>query len=344
MIVLMGSGAGAVGEAVTTLSNRGEKVGLLVVRLYRPFPVAELIAALPPTVRTLAVLDRTKEPGAPADPLHLDVMAALNDPLAAARFTSGTPRDDRRALRAVEQGVHAGDGGRGVHRGRPTTPMRQSVVGIVDDVTNNSLEVPMDFPADSSRVRAVFFGLGSDGTVGANKNTATIVGGATDLNVQAYFVYDSKKSGSVTVSHLRFDEEPITSTYLISEATFVGVHQWGLMEKLNVLGVAGHGARVLLNSPHPADEVWDHLPNEVQQQVLAKELELWTIDAAAVARKAGIGGRINTVMQACFFAISGVLPLEEAMPRLTEAVRKSYGKRGTVVVRAQPRGHRRRHS
>ena len=256
----MGSGAGAVGEAVTTLANRGERVGLLVVRLYRPFPVAELIAALPPTVRTLAVLDRTKEPGAPADPLHLDVLAALDDP----RPLPGSP-PARPGRSACATGCRARSSRRrwpprSSPRPATPTPMRQSVVGIVDDVTNNSLEVPMDFPADSSRVRAVFFGLGSDGTVGANKNTATIVGGATDLNVQAYFVYDSKKSGSVTVSHLRFDEAPITSTYLISEATFVGVHQWGLIEKLNVLGLAGHGARVLLNSPHPADEVWDHLP------------------------------------------------------------------------------------
>jgi pyruvate-ferredoxin/flavodoxin oxidoreductase len=332
VIVLMGSGAGAVGEAVRTLVHRGERVGLLVVRLYRPFPVAHLIAALPATVRTLAVLDRTKEPGAPADPLHLDVMAAMADPRASARFPARVPRtigvryglSSKEFTPAMAAAVFTEAG--------LDAPMRQSVVGIVDDVTNNSLEVPMDFPADTSRVRAVFFGLGSDGTVGANKNTATIVGGATDLNVQAYFVYDSKKSGSVTVSHLRFDEQPITSTYLISEATFVGVHQWGLIDKLNVLGVAGHGARVLINSPHPADEVWAHLPHEVQLQVLAKDLELWVIDASSVARKAGIGGRINTVMQACFFAISGVLPLAEAMPRLVEAVRTSYGKRGAVVV------------
>ncbi|HYN57677.1 MAG TPA: pyruvate:ferredoxin (flavodoxin) oxidoreductase [Motilibacterales bacterium] len=332
VIVLMGSGAGAVGEAVETLAHRGERVGLLVVRLYRPFPVGALIAALPPTVRTLAVLDRTKEPGAPADPLHLDVMAALFDPRATARFTGGLPRtigvryglSSKEFTPAMAAAVFT--------EASTATPLRQSVVGIVDDVSKNSLEIPMDFPADASRVKAVFYGLGSDGTVGANKNTATIVGGATDLNVQAYFVYDSKKSGSVTVSHLRFDEDPITSTYLISEATFVGVHQWGLMEKLNVLAVAGHGARVLLNAPYAADEVWDQLPKEVQQQVLAKDLDLWTIDASAVARAAGIGGRINTVMQACFFAISGVLPLDEAMPRLTEAVRKSYGKRGAVVV------------
>ncbi|HSO03536.1 MAG TPA: hypothetical protein VLQ92_03565, partial [Candidatus Limnocylindrales bacterium] len=200
VMVLMGSGAGAAGEAVRTLSHRGEKVGLLVVRLYRPFPIGDLIAALPPTARTLAVLDRTKEPGAPADPLHLDVMAALFAPRAAARFTAGLPRtigvryglSSKEFTPAMAAAVFT--------EAAAAAPLRQSVVGIVDDVTRNSLEVPMDFPADTSRVRAVFFGLGSDGTVGANKNTATIVGGATDLNVQAYFVYDSKKSGSVTVS------------------------------------------------------------------------------------------------------------------------------------------------
>ncbi len=332
VLVLMGSGAGAAGEAVRILVARGEKVGMLVVRLYRPFPVAELIAALPATVRTLAVADRTKEPGAPADPLHLDVLAAMSDPRAAARFAAGPPRtigvryglSSKEFTPAMSAAIFV--------EAAESTPMRQSVVGIVDDVTGNSLEVPIDFPQDTARVRAVFYGLGSDGTVGANKNTALIVGGATDLQVQAYFVYDSKKSGSVTVSHLRFDEAPITSTYLIAEATFVGVHQWGLLERQNVLGVAGHGARVLINSPYPADEVWDQLPFEVQRQVLAKELELWVVDASRVARAAGIGGRINTVMQACFFAISGVLPLEEAMPRLTEAVRKSYGKRGSIVV------------
>ncbi|MGB8021057.1 MAG: pyruvate:ferredoxin (flavodoxin) oxidoreductase [Candidatus Nanopelagicales bacterium] len=332
VIVLMGSGAGAVGEAVRTLVGRGERVGLAVVRLYRPFPVAELLAALPTTVRTLAVMDRTKEPGAPADPLHLDVLAALADPAAAERFAGRLPRtigvryglSSKEFTPAMAAAVYG--------EARRRKPLRQSVVGIVDDVSRNSLTVPKDFPADAARIRAVFYGLGSDGTIGANKNTAMIVGGATDLNVQAYFVYDSKKSGSVTVSHLRFDVEPIESTYLVSDATFVGVHQWSLMERLDVLAVAGNGARVLLNSPYPPEEVWDRLPLEVQQQVLDKELDLWSVDASAVARGAGIGGRINTVMQACFFAISGVLPLEEAMPRLAEAVRKSYGKRGSVVV------------
>ncbi len=332
VIVLMGSGAGAAAEAVRSLVDAGERVGLLTVRLYRPFPVATLLAALPPTVGTLAVMDRTKEPGAPADPLHLDVLAALADPAAAARFADGVPRaigvryglSSKEFTPAMAAAVLA--------EAAQASPRRQSVVGIVDDVNGNSLAVDSDFPADTSRVRAVFYGLGSDGTVGANKNTATIVGEATDLNVQAYFVYDSKKSGSVTVSHLRFDEASITSTYLISEATFVGVHQWGLLERQDVLGVAGPAARVLINSPHPPEEVWDALPLEVQEQVLAKDLDLWTIDASAVARAAGIGGRINTVMQACFFAISEVLPLDEAMPRLTEAVRRTYGKRGDVVV------------
>ncbi len=330
--VLMGSGAGAMTEAVESLTARGERVGLLVVRLYRPFPVGELLAALPRSVRTVAVLDRTKEPGAPADPLHLDVMAALAGPGAAREFPGGIPRtigvryglSSKEFTPAMAAAVFA--------EAARQNPRRQSVVGIVDDVSGASLELPVDFPSDAARVRAVFYGLGSDGTVGANKNTAAIVGSATDLNVQAYFVYDSRKSGSVTVSHLRFDERPIRSTYLIGEATFVGVHQWHLLERLDVLGVAGHGARVLVNSPHPADEVWDRLPREVQEEVLAKDLELWVVDASAVARSAGIGGRINTVMQACFFAIADVLPFGEAMPRLEEAVRRTYGKRGSVVV------------
>jgi pyruvate-ferredoxin/flavodoxin oxidoreductase len=332
VMVLMGSGAGAAGEAVRTLLARGERVGLVVVRLYRPFPTEALLAALPPTVRTVAVLDRTKEPGAPGDPLHLDVIAALADPRADDRFGARPPRTIgvRYGLSSKEF-TPAMAAAALAEAGAPR-PMRQSVVGIVDDVTNTSLEVPVDFPQDTSRVRAVFFGLGSDGTVGANKNTAAIVGEATDLNVQAYFVYDSKKSGSVTVSHLRFDDDPITSSYLIDEATFVGVHQWGLLERQNVLGIAGPGARVLVNSPHPAEEVWDRLPLEVQQQVLAKDLDLWVVDASRVAREAGVGRRINTVMQACFFAIADVLPLDEAMPRLQEAVRTTYGKRGSVVV------------
>ena len=332
VVVLMGSGVGAAQEAVRTLMARDARVGLVTVRLYRPFPVAELLAALPATTRRIAVLDRTKEPGAPADPLHLDVLAALADPAAASRFPAGVPRTI-----GVRYGLSSKEFTPAMAAGvftelRTEAPRRQTLVGIVDDVGNASLEVPIDFPSDSARVRAVFFGLGSDGTVGANKNTATIVGGATDLNVQAYFVYDSKKSGSVTVSHLRFDPAPITSTYLISEATFVGVHQWSLLERQNVLGVAGHRARVLINSPYPAEEVWDRLPLEVQQQVLAKDLELWCVDAAAVARQAGIGGRINTVMQTCFFAVSEVLPVAEATPRLVDAVRRSYGKRGSVVV------------
>jgi pyruvate-ferredoxin/flavodoxin oxidoreductase len=332
VMVLMGSGAGAAAEAVAALIARGERVGLAVVRLYRPFPVSELLAAVPPTTRTLAVLDRTKEPGAPADPLHLDVMATLADRAAADRFPAGAPRtfgvryglSSKEFTPAMAAAVLA--------EAAVAQPKRQATVGIVDDVSGTSLSVPEDFTADRSRVRAVFYGLGSDGTVGANKNTAQVVGRATDLHAQGYFVYDSKKSGSVTVSHLRFDDAPITSTYLIEDATFVGVHQWNLLERLDVLRLAGQRARVLVNAPVPADQVWDQLPLEVQQQVLAKELELWAIDAGAVARSVGIRGRINTVMQACFFAISGVLPLEEAMPKLTEAVRKSYGKRGTVVV------------
>ncbi|MGV1006188.1 MAG: pyruvate:ferredoxin (flavodoxin) oxidoreductase [Candidatus Nanopelagicales bacterium] len=331
VVVIMGSGLGAVTECVETLQARGEKVGVLAVRLYRPFPTAELLAALPPTVRTVAVLDRTKEPGAPADPLHLDVSMALSEPAAHARFAAGTPRtigvryglSSKEFTPAMAAAVFAA--------AASERPARQTVVGITDDVTGNSLPVP-DFPADHARVRAVFWGLGSDGTVGANKNTAMIVGDATDLNVQAYFVYDSKKSGSVTTSHLRFDEAPIRSTYLISSATFVGVHQWGLLEKLDVLAVAGPEATVLINAPMPAEQVWDALPGEVQEQILIKDLRVWAVDASAVAKAAGIGGRINTVMQTCFFAVSGVLPPEDVAPRLEAAVHKSYGRRGPVVV------------
>jgi pyruvate-ferredoxin/flavodoxin oxidoreductase len=332
VIVLMGSGAGAAAEAVATLLGRGERVGLAVLRLYRPFPVEALLEALPATVRTLVVADRTKEPGAPADPLHLDVIAALAHPRASGRFPAGLPRTIGLRYGLSSKEFTPAMAAAALAEADEPAPRRQSTVGIIDDVGRTSLEVPFDFPQDAARVRAVFYGLGSDGTVGANKNTATIVGTATDLHVQAYFVYDSKKAGSTTVSHLRFDAEPIMSTYLIEEATFVGVHQWNLLERQDVLRVAGHRAQVLLNCPNPPDQVWDRLPLEVQHEILAKDLDVWTIDASAVARRCGIGGRINTVMQACFFAVAGVLPLEEAMPRLYEAIRATYGKRGSVVV------------
>jgi pyruvate-ferredoxin/flavodoxin oxidoreductase len=332
VIVMMGSGVGAVREAVDELNGNGERVGVAVVRLYRPFPAAALLAALPPTVRTVAVLDRTKEPGAPFEPLHLDVLAALWHSDAGVWGDGRVPRviGGRYGLSSKEftpaMAVAVLDEAGAPH------PHNGFTVGIVDDVTRTSLTHDTTFRTDHAKVRAVFYGLGSDGTVGANKNTAKIVGTNTDLHVQAYFVYDSKKSGSTTVSHLRFDPAPIDSSYLIQDATFVGVHQWSFLERHDVLAVAGPGATVLINSPYAADELWGRLPQVAQERIVQGQLVVHTIDAAAVARTAGLPGRVNTVMQACFFALSGVLPTEDALTELRHAIELTYGKRGSLVV------------
>ncbi|MGZ4791530.1 MAG: pyruvate:ferredoxin (flavodoxin) oxidoreductase [Ilumatobacteraceae bacterium] len=332
VVVLMGSGAGAAKETVDELCSRGERVGVAVVRLFRPFPTEALLAALPPSTRTVVVLDRTKEPGAPFEPLHLDVLSALWHSSAESWAGGQTPRviggryglSSKEFTPAMVKAVF--------DEAAVDTPRNSFTIGIIDDVTHTSLSFDPSFTTDRARVRAVFFGLGSDGTVGANKNTAKIVGKNTDLVVQGYFVYDSKKSGSMTVSHLRFDPQPIDSTYLIDRATFVGVHQWNFLERIDVLSVAAPGAMVLINSPYPADQVWDRLPVEVQEIVLQRGLRLHAIDAAAVAEAAGLAGRVNTVMQTCFFALAEVLPTEEAVARLKDAIRSSYGKRGDVVV------------
>ncbi len=332
VIVLMGSGVGAVQETVDALGRSGERVGVAVVRLFRPFPSDALLAALPPSTRTVVVLDRTKEPGAPFEPLHLDVLSALwHSPpdhwadgrlprVIGGRYGLSSKEFTPAMVKAV------------FDEGALATPRNGFTVGIIDDVTHLSLAVDPSFVTDQAQVRAVFYGLGSDGTVGANKNTAKIVGKNTDLEVQAYFVYDSKKSGSMTISHLRFNPTPITSTYLIDRATFVGVHQWQFLDRMDVLSVAAPGATVLINSPHPADQVWDKLPVEVQTVVLERGLQLHTIDAVAVANAAGLPGRVNTVMQACFFALAGVLPTDQAIVKLKEAIATTYGKRGEVVV------------
>ena len=332
VIVVMGSAYGTVCETVDALNAAGQRVGVAVVRLYRPFPTEALLHALPPSVRTVVVLDRTKEPGAPFEPLHLDVMAALWHSAPQRWDEGGPPRlvggryglSSKELTPAMVKAVF--------DEAATASPRNGFTVGIFDDVSNTSIEWDPTWRTDRARVRAVFYGLGSDGTVGANKNTAKIVGDDTYLEVQAYFVYDSKKSGSMTVSHLRFDPEPIRGTYLVDQATFVGVHQWMFLDRMPVLGTAAPGATVLLNSPYPADEVWDRLPAEVQAEVIGKGLQLHCIDAAAVARKAGIPGRINTVMQTCFFALSGILPMDEALAKLADAIRYSYGKRGEVVV------------
>ena len=325
VIVLMGSGAGAVREAVDALVSAGEKVGMLTVRLYRPFPTQALLDALPESATRIAVLDRVKEPGAPAEPLHLDVSIAVQEAgravlVTGGRYGLGSKEFTARDAAAVFADLAGAE------------PKRRFTVGIVDDVTRMSLPRLDDFNLSPTARSAVFYGLGSDGTVGANKTSIKIIGENTDLHAQGYFVYDSKKSGSVTVSHLRFGPDPIYSTYLVEAADFVACHQFGLLERMDVLGIARPGATVLLNAPCAADEVWDRLPVEVQQQVIDKALVLWAVDAGRVAREVGLGSRINTVMQPCFFALSGVLDETASIDLIKRSIEKSYGRRGHTVV------------
>ncbi|MFO1401748.1 MAG: pyruvate:ferredoxin (flavodoxin) oxidoreductase [Steroidobacteraceae bacterium] len=330
VIVQMGSGVGATREAVERLRAAGEKVGLLTVRLYRPFDTAAFVAALPTTVRSIATLDRTKEPGAVGEPLYQDVVAAL-----AEAWPEGAPLPrvigGRYGLSSKEYTPAMAKAA--FDELRSSRPKRHFTVGITDDVSHLSLAVDADFDTEAAGVtRAVFYGLGADGTVGATKNTVKIIGENTPLHAQGYFVYDSKKSGAITVSHLRFGPAPIESTYLVRHADFVACHQFEFMEKLDVLEFAREGATFLLNSPYGPDEVWSRLPREAQQGILDKRLRFFVVDALQVARQAGLAGRINTVTQACFFAISGVLPRDEAIRAIKDAIRKTYGKRGETVL------------
>ena len=331
VIVLMGSAAGAARETVDALTSAGEKVGVAVVRLYRPLPTEALLSALPTSATRIAVLDRTKEPGALGEPLYLDVVTALAE--AAGRGERPMPRviGGRYGLSSKEvTPAHLGGVFAELAHDRPRPRI---TVGIIDDVTHLSV-TPTDLvhTRPAGEVQAMFFGLGSDGTVGANKSSIKIIGEETELFAQGYFVYDSKKSGSVTVSHLRFGPEPIRSTYLIGDADFVACHQFGLLNTMKVLEFATHGASFLLNSPYGADTVWDHLPAEVQQQLIDKQIDMWVIDALAVAKEAGMGNRLNTVMQPCFFQLAGVLPADEAIAHIKAGVEKTYGKRGRSVV------------
>ena len=332
VIVVMGSAAQTVGETVAHLCAEGERVGVLQVRLFRPFPARELLDALPASVRRVAVLDRTKEPGSSGEPLFLDVLTAL-----AEAHTGG-----ERAVLPLVTGGRYGLSSKELTPGMVAgvfaelareQPRRRFTIGITDDVSGLSL--PYDPSLDiepPSTVRAVFFGLGSDGTVGANKNTIKILGAEENLNAQGYFVYDSKKSGSQTVSHLRFGSQPIRAPYLVQRAGFVGCHHFGLLDRVDVLGLAAPGATLLLNCAHRPDEVWDALPRPVQEKILAKRIEVYAIDAGRIARDAGLAGRTNTVLQTCFFAISGVLPREEAIAKIKSAIVKSYSRRGAEVV------------
>jgi pyruvate-ferredoxin/flavodoxin oxidoreductase len=326
VIVVMGSGSETVRATVDALGLEA-KAGVLTVKLFRPFSVADFAAALPATTRVVAVLDRTKEPGAAGEPLYQDVITALHEAgradlrVVGGRYGLGSKEFTPAMVKAVFDELAA------------PCPKRHFTVGIVDDVTGLSLKVNHHFQIEPpGSVRSVFFGLGADGTVGANKNSIKIIGEETDNRAQGYFVYDSKKSGAVTISHLRFGPQPIAAPYLIARASFVACHQFSFLERYDVLQAAEPGAVFLLNAPHPPEAVWDTLPIEVQEQIIQRHLRFFVIDAYAVARNAGLGTRINTIMQTCFFAISGVLPREQAIAQIKRTIEKTYRKRGDAVV------------
>ncbi len=334
MIVMMGSGAGAVEEAVEHLLQEGEKVGLLKVRLFRPFAAEAFISALPKTLWSIAVLDRTKEPGSLGEPLYMDVVTALSE----SRNANGAASQPVPRVIGGRYGLSSKEftpamGKAILDELKKSTPKNHFTIGIHDDVTHTSLDYDAGFSTeDPQTVRALFYGLGSDGTVGANKNSIKIIGKNTDNYAQGYFVYDSKKAGSVTVSHLRFGPHPIRSSYLISKASFVACHQFQFLERTDVLDCAEADAAFLLNASFGADEVWDHLPQSAQESIIQKKLKFFLIDAYQVARETGMGNRINTIMQTCFFALSGVLPREQAIEAIKNAIRDTYGKRGEAVV------------
>jgi pyruvate-ferredoxin/flavodoxin oxidoreductase len=335
IIILMSSGAETVHETVDYLNEQGEKVGMVKVRLYRPFSIEHFIKTLPESVKSIAVLDRTKEPGSAGEPLYMDIINALAETQAAGDLP----------MKSYPKVI----GGRyGLSSKEFTPAMVKAVydelskdksknhftVGINDDVTNTSLEYDPSFSTEKSDVvRAMFYGLGADGTVGANKNSIKIIGTETDNFAQGYFVYDSKKSGSMTISHLRFGPRDIHSTYLVSEANFIGCHQFVFLEKYDVLAAAVEGATFLLNSPYPLEETWDKIPKKVQQQIIDKKLKMYVIDAYTVAKETGMGARINTIMQTCFFAISGILPRDEAIAKIKGTIEKTYGVKGEEIVK-----------
>jgi pyruvate-ferredoxin/flavodoxin oxidoreductase len=326
VVVVMGSAAETVTETARALNQQGEAVGVVKVRLYRPFSTADFAAAVPETARSIAVLDRCKDAAAAGEPLYLDVVAALAEHGRGANVIGGRyGLASKEFTPAMAAAVFA-------ELDRPT-PRRHFTVGIDDDVSGTSLAVDTSFaPLRQDVVEAVFYGLGSDGTVGANKNSVKILADEAGLNAQGYFVYDSKKAGAVTVSHLRFGREPIHAPYLIESASFVACHHFDLLRRLDVLSIAAPGATFLLNSPYGPDDVWDALPREAQEQIIAKRLRVFVIDAGRVARAAGLGARVNTVLQPCFFALAEVIPAERAIAAIKAAIKRTYGKRGELVV------------
>jgi pyruvate-ferredoxin/flavodoxin oxidoreductase len=336
VMIIMGSGADTAHEAVDALVARGEKVGVLKVRLYRPFACEAFLKALPKTVRSIAAMDRTKEPGGAGDPLYQDVLTAFAEAeaegrsplpvhprIVAGRYGLSSKEFTPAMVKAILDGLSA------------ARPQNHFTIGIEDDVTHSSLTYDDSFRTETKDVStSLFYGLGADGTVGANKNTIKIIGGETDLYAQGYFVYDSKKSGAITVSHVRVSPRPIRSAYLVQKAGFVACHQTEFVDRIDMLEYAADGAVFLLNAPGTPKEVWGLLPLEMQQDIIRKHIKLYAIDAYDVARNTGMGGRINTIMQTCFFAISGVLPREEAIAQIKKAIEKTYGKRGPAVVKA----------
>lgn len=335
VIILMGSGAETAAECSAWLNARGGKTGVLKVRLFRPWSVAAFAAALPDAVEAVAVLDRTKEPGAPGEPLYQDVVTAL----AEARTCGLLPRSCDPVVVGGRYGLSSKEFTPAMVRSvfdalREEAPRNHFTVGIIDDVGGTSLPWDRSWDIEPDDVtRAVFYGLGSDGTVGANKNTIKIIGEETDNFAQGYFVYDSKKAGAVTISHLRFGPHAIRSAYLVGRANFVGVHQWEFFDRMDVLDVAAPGAVLLVNSVHGPEGVWTALPREAQETIVGRKLKIFTIDAYRVARETGMGGRINTIMQTCFFAVSGVLPREEAIAQIKKAIEKTYARKGPEVVK-----------
>lgn len=334
VIVIMGSGAETVKGTSDWLNQNGRKTGVLKVHLLRPFSIKRFVQALPRTTRKIAVLDRTKEPGAIGEPLYQDVVSAISE----GRANGDLPADFSPFVVGGRYGLGSKEFTPAMAKAvfdnlQEERPKNHFTVGIIDDVTHTSLPVDASFEIEADDVfRAIFIGLGSDGTVGANKNSIKIIGTETDNYAQAYFVYDSKKSGAMTVSHLRFGPRPIEAPYLINSARFVGCHQFSFIDRIEVLERAAHGAVFFLNSPHGPDKIWDRLPREVQQTIIEKELKFYVVDAYAVSRATGMGNRINTIMQTCFFAISGILPRDEAIAKIKKTIEKTYGKKGPAVV------------
>jgi pyruvate-ferredoxin/flavodoxin oxidoreductase len=327
VVVIMGSGAGPIQEIVDHVNAQGEKTGVLIVRLYRPFSISSFVQALPETVTKIAVLDRCKEPGAVGEPLYMDVVNALREsdrvmPLViGGRYGLGSKEFNAAMAKAVFDALNQ------------TKPKNHFTIGIDDDVTHTSLEYDAEFNLEQQYYfRGLFYGLGADGTVSANKNSIKIIGDHTGDFVQGYFVYDSKKSGSLTVSHLRAGKDPVRSSYLVQSANFVACHHFNYLLKYDVLRYAEHGAVFLLNAPYTHDEVWDHLPQKIQEEIIEKQLRFYVINATAVARQAELGTRINTILQTCFFAISNVMKSDEAIAEIKQAIHDSYIKKGTAVV------------